>query len=321
MFPATLPGLIININARQFFLLSLFGIFFLKMKSYEAKYNTKRLRAAYNTTVASIALVLFMLGLLLTVIFQFGKLSSYFRENIGISIVIDSKSKADEVMAFKALLEAKNFVKSVKYISKQQAAEQLKLELGEDFVEFIGYNPLPPTFELFLFNDYTYGDSLVRVKNFLKHHPMVESVEYRHTLLTLIDKNILRFSRWIISFSFLLLIISVLLIHNTIRIAIYSKRLLIKSMLLVGATQAFIQRPFIMKGIYQGLLSGLMAVLMLLIVLIIANQKLPGFGLFDNVFILGLIGASVIIFGMLITWISNLIAIKKYLKLKSEDLY
>lgn len=291
------------------------------MKSFEEKYSTKRYKTAYSATVFSITLVLFMFGLVLLLVFHTSKLTTYFRENIGVSVVIDNNADAQEVLALKSLLESQNFVKSTKYISKQQAADELRSELGEDFVEFIGYNPLPPTLEIFLFEDYTYGEKLATVETFLRQQEIVKSVEFQHSLIRLIEQNISRISKWVGIFSFLLLLISVLLIHNTIRLAIYSKRMLIKSMLLVGATQAFIRKPFIIHGIYQGLWSGAFAVCLLTVILIFTNQKLPDLALFNNWLLILAVGFSIIAFGVLITWTSNLIAIKKYLKLNSEDLY
>jgi len=291
------------------------------MKQFDEKYNTNRYRTANSTTIVSITLVLFMLGFVLLLVINTSRLTSFFRENIGISVSIRSEADAEEVLALKSFLEKQPYVKSTTYISKQQAAEQLKGELGEDFVDFIGYNPLPPTLEVFLFEDYTYGENLSMVEDLLSQQPIIESIEFQHTLIRLIEQNIARISRVITIFSLLLLLISVLLIHNTIRLAIYSKRMLIKSMLLVGATQSFIRRPFIVNGILQGLVSSIISIIMLLALLIITNHKLPDLDVFKNWLVIGLVGLLIVAFGILITWLSNFIAIKKYLKLSSEDLY
>ncbi len=283
------------------------------MKQFDENFNTKRYRTANSATIVSITLVLFMLGLVFLLLINTSRLKSFFRENIGITVIIKSEADAEEVLALKSFLEKQAFVKSTTYISKQQAADQLKGELGEDFIDFIGYNPLPATLEVFLFEDYTYGENLNIVEAFLQQQAIIESIEYQHTLITLIEQNIARISRVIIIFSLLLLLISVLLIHNTIRLAIYSKRMLIKSMLLVGATQSFIRRPFIVNGILQGLISSMISILMLLTLLIITHHKLPDLDIFKNGLIIGLVGILIVAFGILITWLSNLIAIKKYL--------
>lgn len=262
-----------------------------------------------------------MLGLLLIMLLYAGRLSSYFRENIGISLVISSNASANEIMNFRKAVENYPFVKSTNYISKEEAAEKLQAELGEDFVTFIGYNPLPPTIELFLHREYTTADSLVKVKQVLLEEGIIESVEYEHQLLDLIDSNISRASRWVLIFSVLLLFVSMLLIHNTIRLSIYSKRLLIKSMLLVGASQQFIRRPFIIKGLYQGLSGGLISVILLGAILFLSGSRFPELGLTDNLLLLGAGGLTIIGFGVLITWLSTYIAVKKYLNIRSEDLY
>lgn len=262
-----------------------------------------------------------MLGLLLIMLLYAGRLSSYFRENIGVSLVISSSASSDEIMKFKKKLEDFDFVKSSNYISKEEAAEKLQAELGEDFITFIGYNPLPPTIELFLHEAYTAADSLAIVKQVLLEQGIIESVEYEHQLLDLIDRNISRASRWVLIFSVLLLLISILLIHNTIRLSIYSKRLLIKSMLLVGASQQFIRRPFIKNGLYQGLSGGILSVILLGLILFLSSSRFPELGLTDNLLLLGAGGVTIILFGVLITWLSTYVAVKKYLNIRSEDLY
>lgn len=291
------------------------------MKSFGEKYNRRRYRAAYSTSVFSITLVLFLLSLLGLMIFFAGKLKSYFRENIGILLVIDNEAASGKILEFKDELEAYPWVKSIRYVSKQQAADQLKAELGEDFVDFIGYNPLPPTLEMFLYDEYTQSDSLSAITHELHNHELVRNIEYENQLLDLIDRNVSRISTWIAAFSGLLLIVSVLLIHNTIRLSIYSKRMLIKSMLLVGASQRFIRRPFIRAGLYQGLTGGIIAVCLLLGLLLLGSIKLPGLQLLKEPLTLLMIGAGIIVFGMLVTWLSTWVAVKKYLKIRSEDLY
>ena len=262
-----------------------------------------------------------MLGLVVLMIFHTRKLSAWFRENIAVSIVIKDDITDLEINRFKSQLDTLNFVKSSKFISKNEAAEQLKTELGEDFVEFIGYNPLPSTLEVFLYQQYTFGDSLTNIESLLMQNEIVKNVEYQKSLIDLIDKNIYNISTGILIFSGLLLIISIILIYNTIRLALYSKRLLIKSMLLVGATQKFIRKPFIVSGALQGLIGGIISLVLLGVILIIAKHKLPELNLLNDYLILSIMGISLITFGVLLTWLSNYFAVKKYLKSKSEDLY
>ena len=158
------------------------------MKTFDEKYNQRRYRTAYSTSVFSITMVLFMLGLVALMIFHTHKLSAWFRENIAVSIVIKDEVPDSEIHSFKLQLDTLNFVKSSKFISKNEAAEKLRSELGEDFVEFIGYNPLPSTLEVFLNEQYAFGDSLVNIESLLMQNEMVQKVEYQKLLIDLIDK-------------------------------------------------------------------------------------------------------------------------------------
>ncbi len=291
------------------------------MNIREEKYSRRHYQTAYNTSIFSISLVLFMLGLFLLLIFQSRNLSAYFRENIAVSVLLKNDASAEEVLTFKKQLKAQDFVKSSNYISKQQAAEMLMAELGEDFVAFIGFNPLPPTFEVFLYENFTYPGRIEKVEAWLLSQELVDHVSFQKALISRLEKNISSVSRWLIILSFLLLIISVLLIHNTIRLDIYSRRLLIKSMMLVGATHQYIRRPFIRRGIKQGITSGIIAVLLLAALVLVVQTKLPAAKVLNEPLTLALTAILMLISGLIISWISNFIAVKKYLKVDSEDLY
>lgn len=262
-----------------------------------------------------------MLGLLAIMVFNVRKLSGIVRENIGISVVINDDASDPEILSFQSQLDSTRFIKSSNYISKAEAAAQFKSEMGEDFVEFIGYNPLPPTIEIFLKEQFTFSDSINMVEQFLFEYKIVSKVYYQKSLVDLINKNVSRISFGMLIFCALLLIISITLIYNTIRLAVYSKRMLIKSMLLVGATQGFIRKPFIINGILQGLIGGLLSVGLLILTLLLIEQKLPELEIYLNRATMAAILGSVLVFGILITWSSNYFAVKKYLKLNSEDLY
>nr|NQU89041.1 cell division protein FtsX [Bacteroidota bacterium] len=262
-----------------------------------------------------------MLGLLGLLIFHAKTLSHYIRQNIGVSVILSETAEEQQIKDFRYRLDTCPFIRKTVYISKEQAAEELMEDLGEDFINFIGYNPLSPSFEVFLNAEYTFDDSLKVVEKKLNSEAIVKEVFYQKSLIELINTNITKISVGILSFSFLLLIISVILIYNTIRLAIYSKRLLIKSMLLVGATQNFIRKPFIMNGLYQGLLSGALAIALLGIILYISQLRIPELTLLQDQFYLAILFAGVVIFGVVISWLSNYFAVKKYLRVDSDDLY
>ncbi len=291
------------------------------MIKFEENYNRKRYRVAYHTTTFSITLVLFMLGLLIFLLLHTQRLTDYVRENIGISIVIKSDVDEFEIMELKSRIEMNTFVKRAVYTSRDEAAKELTSELGEDFVGFIGYNPLLPVIEVYLVWEYCNEEGYKKFERTLSHEKIIKEVYYQKPMVELINANISKITTGILSFSGLLLIISVLLIYNTIRLAVYSKRLLIKSMLLVGATQRFIRRPFIVSGYWQGIISSILALGLLFASAFLVKQKLPGLNLLTDFRSLVLLSGSVLLFGIFITGFSNYFAVKKYLKINSEELY
>ncbi len=291
------------------------------MSRFEEKYNKRRYKTAYGTTVVSISLVLFMLGLMGLLAYHARKLSDFVKENIGVTIVMNENVTESEIMAFKANLDSKSYVKSTEYITKEQAAQKMTQELGEDFVGFIGYNPLPSTIIMHIVAAYTNNESLQQIENEIKKSDLVKEVEYQKSMVSLINNNISKISFGILGFAGLLLIISIILIYNTIRLGIYSKRMLIKSMLLVGATQSFIRRPFIKTGIWQGIIGGIIAILLLSAILVLILEKIPEIAVLQDIGFVAVLFAGVLVFGVFLTWFSNYFAVKKYLNINSDDLY
>lgn len=291
------------------------------MSLFEEKYNKRRYKTAYGTTVVSISLVLFMLGLMGLLAYHARKLSDFVKENIGVTIVLNENSAENEILAFKSNLDSKSYVKSTEYITKEKAAQKMTQELGEDFVGFIGYNPLPSTIIMHIVAAYTNNESLQQIENEIKKSDLVKEVEYQKSMVSLINNNISKISFGILGFAGLLLIISIILIYNTIRLGIYSKRMLIKSMLLVGATQSFIRRPFIKTGIWQGVIGSIVAILLLSAILILILKKIPEIAVLQDVGFVAVLFAGVLVFGVFLTWFSNYFAVKKYLNINSDELY
>ena len=292
-----------------------------KMASPEEKYNRRRLRGSYITTVVSISLVLFMLGLLGLIILHAQKLSDYVKENIGFSIIMKDNVKEAGIIQLQKILDATPYVKSTKYITKEQAAEEFAKELGEDFTSFLGYNPLLPTIEVRFNAEYANNDSLTIIKDKILDNANVKEVWYQESLVDVVNKNVRKIGIIILGFSGLLLLISIALINNTIRLSVYSKRFLIRSMQLVGATRRFISKPFILKGIVQGIFGAILAVILLGGIVYISQREVPELvSLQDIDLYLSLLGI-VILLGIIITWLSNYFAVRKYIKIKSENLY
>lgn len=224
------------------------------MARQEDKYTRRRLQSSYITTVVSISLVLFMLGLLGLIIFHAKKLSDYVKENIGFSIIMKENVKEAGIIKLQKTLDATDYIKSTEYITKEQAAKEFTEELGEDFTSFLGYNPLLPTIEVRFKAAYANNDSLSVIKDKILADENVKEVFYHESLVNVVNKNVRKIGIIIFGFSALLLIIAIALINNTIRLSVYSKRFIIRSMQLVGATRQFISKPFILKGVLQGII-------------------------------------------------------------------
>ncbi len=297
-----------------------FGIF-VTMPQNEEKYHRRRYQSSYVTTVVSITLVLFMLGLLALVILHAKKLSDYVKENIGFTIYMKEDAKEADIIRLQKALDASSFVKSTEYISAEKAAKKLTEDLGEDFIQFLGYNPLPSSIDLRVKAPYANVDSLEVIETKLLKNGSVKEVFYQKSLVHLINKNIRRISFVLLAFSSLLLLIAIALINNTIRLSVYSRRFLIRTMKLVGATQSFIRKPFIRNGIVQGLYSAAIAILLLVLILYFTQKEFPQLiSIYDYRLYLSLFGFEVIT-GIFFSWVSTYLAVRKYLKMKEDDLY
>jgi len=291
------------------------------MSRPEDKLSHRRLQTSTATTIISISLVLFMLGLLGLIVLQARKLSDYVKENIGFSVIIKEEVKETAILEFQKKLDATPFVKSTNYITREQAAKDLTKDLGEDFVDFLGYNPLLASIDIRLQADYANNDSLKIIESRLIANPLVKEVFYHKSLVELVNQNIRRISVVILAFTAVLLLISIALINNTIRLSVYSKRFIIKSMQLVGATQGFIRRPFIWRSLIHGFISALIAIVLLGIVLYFGRQTLPELVNFQDIDMFLSLFGLVTALGLLITGISTLFAVRKYLRIHNDNLY
>lgn len=291
------------------------------MARTEDKLSRRRLQTSTATTIISISLVLFMLGLLGLIVLHANKLSDYVKENIGFSVIIKEEVKETGILEFRKKLDLEPFVKSTDYITKEKAAENLTKDLGEDFVDFLGYNPLLPSIDIRLNAAYANNDSLKVLEKRLVANPIVKEVFYHKSLVELVNQNIRRISIIILAFTTLLMLISIALINNTIRLSVYSKRFIIKSMLLVGATQRFVKKPFLLRSLLHGFISALIAIVLLGLVLYFSRQALPELvDLQDIDMFLSLFGI-VTALGLIITGFSTLFAVRKFLRISNDKLY
>lgn len=285
------------------------------------KYSKRRLTGATFTTIVSLSLVLFMLGLLGIIILNTKKLADNVKENIGFQIILNESAKEVDIAKLQKTIDASQYARSTEFVNKDEAAVRLKDDLGEDFISFLGYNPLLSSIHVHLKAEYANADSLVWIEKEMLDTRLVKEVVYQKSLVSIINENVQKISFVILGFSALLMIIALALINNTIRLSIYSKRFIIKTMQLVGATQGFIRRPFVFTGIRHGVYGALIAIAMLIGVLYFTQKQLPELKeLQDRNMLLTLFGI-VIILGIVISWISTSLAVRKYLRLKTDDLY
>ncbi|MDD4374327.1 MAG: permease-like cell division protein FtsX [Bacteroidales bacterium] len=293
------------------------------MQQQAEKSSRRQLTGSYITSVASIMLVLFMLGLLGLLVLHAQKLSEHIRENIGFEIIMKPDVKEAEIIRMQKMLDATPYVKSAAYITKEEATRRLSADLGEDFIQWLGdeENPLLPSVDVRFKAAWANNDSLAVIADELMQQPIVKEVFYQKSLVHLINQNVQRIGMVLFFLSLLLLVISIALINNTIRLSVYAKRFLVKSMQLVGATEGFIRRPFVWSGILQGVLGALLAIVLLNLVLYVAVNNLPELLLLQDTARVILLYAAIFILGMLLTGISTQLAINKYLRSKTEKLF
>jgi len=291
------------------------------MSKKDERYQRRKLQSSKATALISITLVLFMLGLLGFMILHAQKLSEYVRENIGFSIIMKENVREAGIVQLQKTLDATVFVKSTEYITPEQAAEELQEDLGEDFIGFLGYNPLLPSIELKLKAEYTNLDSLAVIESELLANPDVKEIYYQKDLVHLINRNIRRIGLVILGFSALLLVIAIALINNTIRLSVYSKRFIIKTMQLVGATGGFIRRPFLLQGVVQGSLAAFIAIIFLGLILYFSQKELPELVNLQDIGLILTLFIFVLVTGIVLTYLSTWFAVKKYLMAQADQLY
>ncbi len=291
------------------------------MSSSFEKYQKRKLISSYFSVVISIALVLFLLGLLGLLILNAKKVSDHFKEQVVMTIYLNDSAKDIEIKQLEKSLSMADYVKSTKYISKEQAAELMKAETGEDFMDFVGFNPLQNSIDVNVKADYvtqTYLDSISEVTTAKK---FVEEVRYDNDLVTLMNDNVKRISKWILAISAIFALIAVLLINSSIRLAVYSKRFIIKTMQMVGATKRFIRKPFIWQSVKLGIIGSVVAIIGMAIVLYYLNKTFPELQFLNKPVLLAILFFGILALGILITWISTFIATQRFLNLKTDDLY
>ena len=285
------------------------------------KINRLTLLNAKITSVVSVTLVLLLLGLTVLTFFVGKGITAYVKENMSFSVMLSEDVTDLQITDLRKRLDAMPFVKSSLFISKEQAKEQLIEDLGEDPEELLGYNPATDCIDIYLHSDYANSDSLTIVSQKIKAQTNVDDLLYRQEALDLVNDNLARISAILLVLSLILLFISFTLIRNTIRLSIYSKRFIINTMRLVGATNSFIRRPFIIKNIVDGVFAGLLANALIMGLLYYVGEQYADLRSVLQTQDLIYVFASVIVLGIVITYLSTLLAVNHYLKMKANHLY
>tara|TARA_B100000902_G_scaffold27181_1_gene32746 strand:+ start:27424 stop:28233 length:810 start_codon:yes stop_codon:yes gene_type:complete len=267
------------------------------------------------------SLVLFILGILGFFLLNSKGLSNHIKQNIGFSVMIKEGVKDVDILLFQKLIASKTYSLETKWVTKEEAAIELKTHLGEDFISFLGYNPLLESIDIKLNAIYANSDSLLAIKNDLLKNELIHEVFYQKDLVKKLNENMRKMSIVLLSFCLLLFIISFTLINNTIRLSVYSKRFIIRTMKLVGAKNKFIKTPFLSDSIYNGIYSSLFAICMLLTVFQILQNDMPYFLNILNITSLFIIFGSIFVVGILFTWLSTFLALRKYLRIKESEIY
>ncbi len=289
---------------------------------HQGNKEVKKSKPSYFYAILSITLVLFLFGLMLVLIINTRKVSTYLKENLAITFVLNEGADEAALQTFQQQIAEKSYVKSSEYISKENAAEEFKTEYGEDFTELLGgENPLFSSINIFLTEDYANTDSLKKIEAQWSGHAMVEEVYYQRNLMASINDNVERLGMVLLGLSGLFFFVALILIDNTIKLAMFSNRFLIKSMQLVGAERKFITRPFLNQSLFNGILSGVLASILLAGILYLTNANFSYLKVMEDARTYGVLCLIIVALGAILSYVSTYQAVLKYLKTRLDDLY
>ena len=291
------------------------------MASSFDKFQKRRLISSYFSVVLSVFLVLFMLGLLGLFIINSKRLSDNFKEDIVMTVFFKNEATDSVFKSFAASIKKSKFAKDCKYVSKEQAAKDHKDIVGDNFMEFLGGNPLQNSFDIHLKADYVTNPGFSKVEGQIRANAMVADIVYDKQLITLVNDNVKKISMWVLIISSLFAFIAVLLINSSLRLSIYANRFIIKTMQMVGATKAFIRKPFVRRSIILGLIGSFLAIIALLGVLVYIDINYPTLEIFKDQALTAIVLFAVLVVGATITWLSTHFATQRFLNLRTDDLY
>jgi len=289
-------------------------------KSFE-KYQKRRLRSSYFSVIVSISLVLFLLGILGLLVLNTKKVSNFFKEQAAITLFLKNDVPKKNILNLQVSIDEEAFTKSTKFISKEDAAEIYKKENGEDFMDFLGYNPLQNAIDIYVKAEFVTPEKMTEIENKYKMNQYVSEVSYDKPLIELLTKNVKKISFFILLISGFATLVVMVLINSSIRLSVYSKRFTIKTMQMVGATKRFIQIPFILRSVRLGIAGAVLALIELALVIFYLNKYFPEFNIIDDRVELASLFGIIFLMGILITWLSTFFATQRFLNLRTDELY
>lgn len=283
--------------------------------------KVKKGKATYTYSIIGVALVLFLLGSLGWLVINAGQLSKTFKENIEISIILNDNTRDEMALKLKEIIDQQAFTKSSQFITKEKAAEQFKKDFGEDFLQVLDYNPLYTSVNFHLHSDYLHSDSLIKIERFIKQSNIVREVFYQKNLVDIMNSNVKRVGIVVLIISLFLIFSVIILIDNTIRLAMFSNRFLIKTMQMVGATRWFIAKPFDIRSVINGIISALIAIGGILLLKMFAEAWLPELKTLSSTKWMLILCSSILMLGIVISFLSTHRSVIKYLRTQLDDLY
>lgn len=291
------------------------------MASSFEKYQKRRLISSYFSVVISISLVLFLLGLLGLLVLNTKKVADHFKEKIALTVYLKDTAKQVEIDQLQQSLALAEYTKSATFVSKEQAAEEHSATIGENFMEFLGYNPLQNSIDVYLLADFVSPTKLEEIQGEIITKDFVDEVLYDKPLIVLLNDNIKKISLWVLVISAIFLFIAVLLINSSIRLSVYAKRFTIKTMQMVGATKSFIRRPFILKSIKLGILGATVAMFGMAVVLYYLDRYFPQMQFLQDKLLISSLFLFILLMGVFISWLSTFFATQRFLNLRTDELY
>ena len=285
------------------------------------KFEKRRVLNTYFSLVLSISLVLFFLGCLSVLLINSKKISNHFKEQIAVTLYLTESIKPFEIKQLENSLLLKEETKKIEFISKEDAAADLKKEIGENFIDFLGYNPLLNSINVYMNSNFVNTISLNNLKDFYEDKEYIQEVIYDQPLVELLNDNLNKISNWLIAICLIFLVISMLLINSSIRLSIHSKRLIIKTMQLVGAKKSFIRRPFITKYLALSLLSSVISISLLIVLIVYLDEKFSSLNLLKYPHEFFIIFSFLILSSVFITLISTYFATQKFLNVNTSHIY